>query len=82
MSTGEILITSETDAWQLLDRLYHEQLTIDEHTTIRFHGWPTIHLDFQGRDFHQSVPARLMPPHTRHAEGAASRVLPPQVWRG
>lgn len=61
MDSTEIVIRNEQDAWLWLERLQTE-IVVDEHAVIRFDGWPVLKLDFKGRDFHSSVPSRLMPP--------------------
>src|SRR5688572_9367121 len=57
----QIEIRTEDDAWYWLKLALEGQIPEDEFVDLRFRGWPTVDLGFQGKDFHSSVPTRLMP---------------------
>jgi len=57
----DIEIRTEQDAWSWLKRALDGDIREDEAVNLRFVGWPTLDLGFQGKDFHSSVPTRLMP---------------------
>lgn len=55
------IIRSEEDAWQALK----EALSSDDGSSapeIVFEGWPKWAMDAKGRDWHSTVPTRIMPP--------------------
>jgi len=61
MPRQEVVIRNEAEAWYWLSYA-HSGATVADDVVIRFDGWPTVRLDFEGRDFHSSVPSRVMPP--------------------
>lgn len=56
-----VVIRSEADAWEVLKKAL---LTGDLLDTgqLRFEGWPLWSMDAKGRDWHSTVPTRIMPP--------------------
>ncbi len=54
-----LVIRSEEDAWHWLERATRGDLPDD--IQLRFDGWPTMFLDVSGRDWHSTVPTRIMP---------------------
>lgn len=55
------IIRSEADAWQALRAAVADGGFPDD-ATLRFEGWPCFNLDAKGRDWHSTVPTRIMPP--------------------
>lgn len=56
-----LIIRNEADAWEVLEAA----ISGDKHFDIKnvqFEGWPTWSLDATGRDWHSTVPTRIMPP--------------------
>lgn len=56
-----LIIRSEADAWAALEAAMSGDANFDA-TNVRFEGWPVFSMDAQGRDWHSSVPTRIMPP--------------------
>ena len=52
-------IGSEEDAWHWLDRATRGD--VPDEVQLRFVGWPVFSLDVEGRDWHSTVPTRVMP---------------------
>lgn len=57
----ELVIRSEDDAWEALKRALGND-KFPEDLRVRFDGWPSLVLDVKGRDWHSTVPTRVMPP--------------------
>jgi len=55
----EVVIRSEDDAWHWLERATRGG--VPDRIRLRFDGWPVFALDVQGRDWHSTVPTRVMP---------------------
>lgn len=55
------IIDSEEKAWRLLEKLVNDE-PMPENFLIKFDNWPKHHLKFSGRDWHGSVPTRIMSP--------------------
>lgn len=55
-----LIIRSEADAWSALAAALAGDATGTR--APRFEGWPFFNLDASGRDWHQTVPTRIMPP--------------------
>lgn len=60
MTEGALVIRSEEDAWEALQNALSDQ-GISPQAPIRFSGWPTYGIKIDGKDWHQSVPTRIMP---------------------
>lgn len=58
---GVLVIRGEDDAWALLNHVL-EGGDLPENPELRFEGWPVYKLKVDGRDWHSSVPTRIMPP--------------------
>ena len=56
-----LTIKSEDDAWALLNRAIDGEV-FDEHTELHFDGWPVFEMTVRGREWHSSVPTRVMTP--------------------
>ncbi|MGQ0700540.1 MAG: hypothetical protein ACT4PZ_20150 [Panacagrimonas sp.] len=56
-----LTIRSEDDAWALLNRALSGEV-FDEHTDLKFDGWPVFEMNVQGREWDSSVPTRVMSP--------------------
>lgn len=56
-----LIIRSEEEAWAALERAVSGAGFPDD-LQLRFDGWPTFELGFAGRDWHSTVPTRIMPP--------------------
>lgn len=65
MTTGEdaqvLVIRSEDDAWRALEDALSQNVNTNI-GSVRFDGWPVFRVDVHGRDWHQTVPTRAMPP--------------------
>lgn len=57
----ELVLRSESEAWDALKRAMEGEGFPDD-LRVRFDGWPTLTLDVKGRDWHSTVPTRVMPP--------------------
>jgi len=57
----DIIIKSEKDAWEWLEKALNDDPELDQPLNIKFDGWPRLHLHYIGHDFDQSVPTRIMP---------------------
>lgn len=57
----ELVIRSEDDAWQALAQAVDGEGFPDD-LQLKFEGWPVFQVDVKGRDWHQTVPTRAMPP--------------------
>lgn len=57
----EYVIKNEQEAWDLLFQLEKGDVDGDEPFKLKFNGWPSLDLHYQGVDFDQSVPTRVMP---------------------
>lgn len=56
----ELVIRSEQDAWEALEHaISGGRFPAD--LRIRFDGWPTFELNIKGKDWHSTVPTRVMP---------------------
>lgn len=56
-----LVIHNEDEAWAALEKA----VSLDgfpDNLQLRFDGWPTFTLDVKGRDWHSTVPTRVMPP--------------------
>ncbi len=60
MPSQIIVITNEAQAWEVLERAVTEGMP--EEIELRFEGWPTFEMNIQGRDWHSTVPTRIMTP--------------------
>lgn len=62
--TGKIalFIRSEDDAWRALKYALDHGSELPELFDIVFNGWPTYDLNIKGKDWHCSVPTRVMGP--------------------
>src|SRR5690554_3645668 len=60
MNMEQMIIASEEQAWQLLEEVLQqpESAGID----LRFESWPEFKLTLEGKDFHGTIPTRVMPP--------------------
>jgi len=58
--TEKITITNEAQAWDLLSRATTEGMPED--VELVFDGWPTFKMGVQGKDWHSTVPTRVMSP--------------------
>jgi hypothetical protein len=56
-----IIIRSADDAWELLQQALSGQ-DLPENLTLIFDGWPTFELNVRGKDWHSTVPTRVMGP--------------------
>lgn len=56
----QLVIRNEDDAWQALEQALHGDGFPDA-LQLRFDGWPSFELVVQGRDWHSTVPTRIMP---------------------
>lgn len=60
--TLDVVIQNEEQAWKWLKLALEDNLPASDGPYIlKFEGWPTLDLKFNGKDFDQSVPTRLMP---------------------
>lgn len=57
----KLLITSEEDAWQALERATQGD-GFPEGVDLEFKNWPIFQMDFKGRDWDSTVPTRVMSP--------------------
>lgn len=57
----KLTIKSENDAWAALKRAT-SGAPFPEDTEIVFDGWPSYRFDVRGKDWHSSVPTRIMSP--------------------
>ncbi|AKH37352.1 MULTISPECIES: hypothetical protein [Nitrosomonas] len=57
--TEEIIISSESEGWELLEKALANE--IGSAATITFQDWPVFNLTIEGRDFHGTIPTRIMP---------------------
>lgn len=57
----EIVIRSEEEAWEALAVALVEGAGFPDAMRLRFAGWPRFELDIKGRDWHSTVPTRVMP---------------------
>ena len=55
-----LVIRSEEDAWQVLEKAVNGE-EFPDNLLLRFDGWPSFKLDVSGRDWHSTVPTRVMP---------------------
>lgn len=55
-----IIITDEKTAWEVLERALTVGMKGD--VDLRFDGWPVFHVNVKGKDWHSSVPTRVMAP--------------------
>ncbi len=55
-----ITITNEAQAWEILELAINQG--IPDEIELRFEGWPTFEMRVQGRDWHSTVPTRIMMP--------------------
>lgn len=64
--TGEgripLYIRSEDDAWRVLRHAMEQGGDIPDNIDIVFQGWPTYDLNIKGKDWHSTVPTRVMGP--------------------
>ena len=58
--TEKITITNEAQAWDLLSRATTDGMPDD--VELVFDGWPTFKMGVQGKDWHSTVPTRVMSP--------------------
>lgn len=56
----KIIINNEDEAWDILEKALHKE--IGDSAQISFNGWPVFNLTIEGKDFHGSIPTRIMPP--------------------
>lgn len=57
-----IYIRNEDDAWRVLKYALDHGSDILEDINVVFEGWPTYDLNIKGKDWHSSVPTRVMGP--------------------
>lgn len=57
-----LYIRSEDDAWRALKYAIENGSDIPEDFDVVFQGWPTYDLNIKGRDWHSTVPTRVMGP--------------------
>lgn len=55
-----LVIRNEEDAWKALQQAVSGYQFPDD-LRVRFDGWPVFQLDVKGRDWHSTVPTRIMP---------------------
>lgn len=55
----EVVIDSEAAAWEALRKASSEGFP--DAVRLRFRGWPVFSIDYKGRDWHSTVPTRVMP---------------------
>lgn len=55
-----LVIRSEEEAWAALDSALNDADAL-RNTQLSFEGWPSFKLDMSGRDWHSTVPTRIMP---------------------
>lgn len=55
-----LIIRSEEDAWAALEAALRGDVLADVRE-LRFEGWPSLDLNVKGRDWHSTVPTRVMP---------------------
>lgn len=60
MSQKKITITNEAQAWELLELATESGLADD--VELVFDGWPVFKMGVQGKDWHSTVPTRVMSP--------------------
>ena len=60
MGDGELVIRNEEDAWRILQQALSGELG-NAKWSLAFDGWPSYKIRIEGRDWHQSVPTRIMP---------------------
>ena len=56
----ELIIHNEEEAWEALDAALRSA-EFPSNLRLRFEGWPSFELDVKGRDWHSTVPTRVMP---------------------
>lgn len=56
-----LIIRNEVDAWEALEAAILGDKYFDI-KKVQFEGWPSWSLDARGRDWHSTVPTRIMPP--------------------
>lgn len=54
----DIVIRSEADAYAVLEKAIKDE--IGPYASIKFEGWPTLHLYFKGHKFDQSITPTVM----------------------
>jgi hypothetical protein len=59
---GQIVIRSEDEAWRWLEVATTHPEQIPSTLRLQFEGWPSFHLRIQGKDWHSTVPSRVMAP--------------------
>lgn len=55
-----VVIATEQDAWELLERAVQKE-RLPENLLLKFDGWPKYKVKISGRDWHGTVPTRIMP---------------------
>ena len=60
---SQITIASEEQAWELFRKAVDNDLgDLGEFLDLKLDAWPTLTMHISGKDFHGTVPTRLMPP--------------------
>lgn len=57
-----LFIRNEDDAWRVLKYALDDGSNIPEDIDVIFEGWPTYDLNIKGKDWHSTVPTRVMAP--------------------
>lgn len=57
-----ITIRSAEDAWEWFSRASDPNSYIPDNPVLKFEGWPSFEVAFNGKDWHGSVPSRVMSP--------------------
>lgn len=56
----ELIIRNEEEAWQALEKAISGDV-FPNGMRLRFEGWPSFELNIKGKDWHSTVPTRVMP---------------------
>jgi len=56
----KLIIHNEDEAFNLLKKALSNE--ISDTAQITFKGWPVFNLTIEGKDFHGSIPTRIMQP--------------------
>jgi len=57
-----LFIRNEDDAWRVLQHALKHEADFPEDFDIVFDGWPSYDLNIKGKDWHSTVPTRVMGP--------------------